>query len=95
MSHPYTDLSRCLVDSLATSEPFGASLLVEAKHPALVLEDIEQFVALVQCSQSGIHLGFHTREQSEAAEKAWDKLDFLVFTSHPGCNKDGERQPYL
>ena len=85
----------CLEDSLAGSEPFGASLLMEAKHPALVLEDIEQFLALVQCSQSGILLKFHSREQSMAAEKAWNITDFLVFTSHQGCNKDGERQPYL
>ena len=95
MSCSSTDSFLLLEDSLAGSEPFGASLLVEAKHPALVLEDLEQFVAFVQCSQSGILLGFHSREQSMAAEKAWNTDNFLLFTSHQGCNKDGERQPYL
>ena len=82
-------------ESLEGAEPFGASMLVETKHPALVLEDIDSYLTSIQCSRSGISLGFQSSQQSIAAEKAWNTSDFLVFTSHRGCNKNGERQPYL
>ncbi|KAF4630480.1 hypothetical protein G7Y89_g7655 [Cudoniella acicularis] len=66
------------------------------KLPALVLEDIETSVESVQCSGSTIAVKFSERQTLVEARSKWDKLaEFLIITSHFGCNMEGERSPHL
>jgi hypothetical protein len=64
--------------------------------PALTLEDIEMDVAEIQCRPSSIIVEFINRQTLEAARKSWDTIsEFLIISSHPGCNSDGQRAPHL
>lgn len=66
------------------------------KLPALVLEDIEMVVGGIECTRSSITLQFPDRQTLDAIRPSWDNLGaFFVISSHPGCNADGERAPYL
>lgn len=63
---------------------------------ALTLEDIEENVKEIQCSESSITVQFDYQSTMDHARGAWDSLsEFLIISSHPGCNDDGERAPYL
>lgn len=69
---------------------------VKSKYPTLALEDIEPHVDDIQCSQSTLTLSFGTGQNLEEAKDAWSGVSqFLIITSHIGCNEDGERTPYL
>jgi hypothetical protein len=66
------------------------------KLPALVLEDIEENIEGIRCSDSTITIQFSESSNLEAVRSSWDNLGaFMIVTSHIGCNEDGERQPYL
>jgi hypothetical protein len=66
------------------------------KLPALVLEDIEEDVADIRCSDSTITVEFSESHSLKAVRPSWDNLGpFLIISSHIGCNEDGERKPYL
>ncbi|KAI9697209.1 MAG: hypothetical protein M1836_004773 [Candelina mexicana] len=85
-----------LTESLSTSSPFAAQMKVKSKYPTLALEDIEPHVDGIQCSKSTVTLSFGTDQRLEEAKAAWSGTsDFLVITSHAGCNEDGERMPYV
>ena len=76
--------------------PFSARVRLSANEPTLVLEEIEHYMLDIFCrgSEIEIHfaesgaLGHVHRELSNVGE-------FLLVTSHEGCNADGERTPYL
>ncbi|RDL37181.1 uncharacterized protein BP5553_04614 [Venustampulla echinocandica] len=73
-----------------------AKTATKYKLPALVLEDIEMALDNVQCFASTITVEFSNKQTLAAARESWDHLEqFLIITSHPGCNMDGERTPYL
>ena len=64
--------------------------------PTINLEDIELYVADIQCYSSSIAVEFRDHQTLRLAEKRWDNIpEFFIITSHPGCNKDGERAPHL
>jgi hypothetical protein len=66
------------------------------KLPALALEDIESHLANIECSDSVIVLEFAHELDLTEASREWDGLSkFIVISSHPGCNGDGERAPYM
>jgi hypothetical protein len=66
------------------------------KLPALILEDIEMEVNEIQCSESTIIVEFANQQAVEVARKSWDNIsEFLIISSHAGCNEDGERAPHL
>jgi hypothetical protein len=66
------------------------------KLPALVLEDIEEDVEAIRCSESTIAIQFSEAWNLDAVRSSWDNLGaFIIVASHIGCNEDGERQPYL
>jgi len=83
-------------DSLATNSPFAARLAFSSKLPVLALEDVELHLGNIQCSEAAIEILFESQYHCDKAHKAWEDLgNFLVVTSHPGCNRNGERSPYL
>jgi hypothetical protein len=73
-----------------------AKTFMHLKLPALGLEDIESHVERIECSESAIVIEFVDESVLEQAKGEWDGLDeFIVISSHPGCNGDGERAPYM
>jgi len=66
------------------------------KLPALALEVIETHLENIECADSVIVLDFMDELALKQAKREWDKLPkFIVISSHPGCNEDGERVPYV
>lgn len=66
------------------------------KLPAVTLEDIELNVKNIVCSESTIILQFPSENLLLGAKKEWNNLsEFLVISSHAGCNDQNERAPYL
>jgi hypothetical protein len=66
------------------------------KLPALALEDIESHLENIECLGSTIVLEFADEQVLRQARKEWDGLSkFIVISSHPGCNGDGKRAPYM
>ncbi len=64
--------------------------------PTLDLESIEIHLENIQCSDSAILIEFADDLLLREAKEEWDSLsEFTVITSHPGCNGDGERAPYV
>jgi hypothetical protein len=66
------------------------------KLPALALEVIETHLENIECADSVIVLDFMDELALKQAKREWDRLPkFIVISSHPGCNEDGERAPYV
>lgn len=66
------------------------------KLPALNLEDIESHLENIQCLESVIIIEFADDLVLKQAKETWDGMyKFIVISSHPGCNGDGERAPYV
>jgi len=60
------------------------------------LEDIEHQIDRIECQSSHIQLYFSSADTLEHARKEFASVEkFLLITSHPGCNEDGERDPHL
>lgn len=72
-----------------------AKTAMEYKLPALILEDIETSLEDIQCFDSTISVRFAEAQVFNAAKDLWDISEFLIISSHPGCNQDGERSPHL
>lgn len=66
------------------------------KLPTLALEDFEMDVDEIQCDESMITVQFSSVHTLQESRTGWDSLEeFFIISSHPGCNDDGERLPYL
>jgi hypothetical protein len=73
-----------------------ATTTMSFKLPALALEDIESKLDDIECLDSTIVLRFADEQVLTQARRGWDGLsEFIVVSSHPGCNGDGERAPYM
>jgi len=73
-----------------------ATTSMNFKLPALALEDIESQLDDIECLNSTIVLKFADERVLTRARKGWDGLsEFIVVSSHPSCNGDGERAPYM
>ncbi|TGO19974.1 hypothetical protein BPAE_0325g00010 [Botrytis paeoniae] len=73
-----------------------ASTSMKYKLPAVTLEDIELNVNKILCSKSTIIVEFPSVNLLVEAEKEWKDLsEFLVISSHAGCNVQNARAPYL
>ncbi len=69
---------------------------MEFKTPALLLEDIEHHTGMIDCFDSRIYLYFSSVQAFEHAHEEFNSVsNFLIITSHEGCNEDGERDPHL
>lgn len=90
----YTDSAT--EESLDSSSQFAAQVKIKAKYPTLALEDIESNVEDIQCLKSAISVSFGTGPRLEEAKTAWaGSSEFLIISSHIGCNEDGERTSYV
>ena len=69
---------------------------MKLKTPALLLEDIEHHMEQIVCFPSKIYLYFSSEGALQHARQEFNSVrNFLVITSHEGCNEDGERDPHL
>ncbi|KAL9130521.1 MAG: hypothetical protein Q9175_007004, partial [Cornicularia normoerica] len=83
-------------DTHRSTSQFAASLGMQFKTPALMLEDVEHHIESIGCYSSEIHLSFQSRKELERIHKEFTSVDsFLLVTSHEGCNEDGERNPHM
>ncbi|TGO46438.1 hypothetical protein BCON_0325g00060 [Botryotinia convoluta] len=73
-----------------------ASTSMKYKLPAVTLEDIELNIKNIVCSKSTIIVRFPSANLLVEAENEWKDLsEFLVISSHAGCNDQNARAPYL
>lgn len=81
---------------VGSASQFAARLRMTASRPALALEEIEDQLDGITCYDSYIVLGFIAAETLQLAYEEITKVDqFLIITSHEGCNHDGERDAHL
>lgn len=79
-----------------STSQFAAKVGMNFKIPALMLEDVEHHIESVGCYSSEIHLHFRSAELLKRAHNEFARAkNFLVVTSHRGCNEDGERNPHV
>ncbi|MCJ1305850.1 hypothetical protein MMC08_008667 [Hypocenomyce scalaris] len=75
---------------------FSATIVIVPKLPMIALEEIDSFLESVTCSESTITLRFTREQYRHRAERAWASLtEFFIVTSNTGCNRDGQRAPYM
>lgn len=69
---------------------------MSAKRPALALETLEHHVDQIECSNNRLVLDFVTLEALNEVHRHIDgSTDFLLITSHQGCDLEGERNVRL
>ena len=79
-----------------STSQFAATLGMQFKVPALMLEDVEHHIESIACYSTEIHLRFRSAELLRRAHNELASVDsFLLVTSHQGCNEDGERDPHV
>jgi len=77
------------------SSQFAARVRMSAKLPTVVLEEIEHHIDAIMCFDSSILLQFADFESMDLTYGEFSQTgEFLVITSHEGCNSDGERLAY-
>lgn len=78
-----------------TGSVFASSVRVDSEIPVLVLEDIEQHLSDIQCTDSSIKLSFSSESAAlDARHACHHEKGAYVITSHKGCNTEGERNVY-
>lgn len=91
-----TDVLHVQSNTRASTTHFAAKVSMKFKIPALLLEDIEHHTERIDCFDSRVYLYFNSAEALEHAHEEFRRANnFLLITSHLGCNKDGERNPHL
>ncbi|KAF2807985.1 uncharacterized protein BDZ99DRAFT_500259 [Mytilinidion resinicola] len=74
------------------SSAFVSSVQIKSEAPILVLEDIEQFLSHIRCTESTIELRFDSPKDAEATKHACHHENgAFAVTSHFTCNAEGER----
>lgn len=72
-----------------------SSVQINSHAPILVLEDIEQLLRNVKCTESTIELHFDSPADAEAAKHACHHENgAYTVTSHVTCNEEGERSVF-
>ncbi|KAF3481169.1 uncharacterized protein GIQ15_03928 [Arthroderma uncinatum] len=75
---------------------FVTNLNVGSQHPILLLEDLEDGLHDISCSESGIKLSFDSAEYMEAvSEELMGIGEFVAISSHLDCNEDEQRAPHM
>lgn len=74
----------------------AARLQMSAKKPALALESIEDQIDSIYCTVGEAHLSFATLEALQSLYMHLEhEPEFVLITSHDGCNVKGERGIFL
>ncbi|KIW76187.1 hypothetical protein Z517_10933 [Fonsecaea pedrosoi CBS 271.37] len=74
---------------------FLSSVQFQSDKPVLVLEQMEDFFADIQCSERDITILFHTTAAFQEAKQLWRDLDSAyVVANHANCSDDGQRTTF-
>jgi hypothetical protein len=77
------------------STQFAARVRMSANLPTVVLEEIEHHIDAITCFDSSILLHFADFDSMDLTYGEFSQSgEFLLITSHDGCNSDGERLAY-
>ncbi|KAF3895732.1 hypothetical protein GTR04_3783 [Trichophyton interdigitale] len=69
---------------------------MRSNHPVLPIEDLEDGLVNVTCSEEGIKLTFSTSQYMEQVSKELGSTEvFVAISSHWGCNEEEERAPHM
>ncbi|OGM41199.1 hypothetical protein ABOM_009575 [Aspergillus bombycis] len=75
-----------------TEYVFATTLNVASQHPILALEALDADINDMSCSDSKIQLSIGSATRTEALKQELEAVsDFVVVTSHAGCDLEGER----
>ncbi|QMW35171.1 hypothetical protein F9C07_1849043 [Aspergillus flavus] len=75
-----------------TEYVFTTTLNVASQHPILALEALETDIDDMSCSDSKIQLSIDSPTRARALKQELEAVsDFVVVTSHEGCDLEGER----
>lgn len=75
-----------------TEYVFTTTLNVASQHPILALEALETDIDDMSCSDSTIQLSIDSPTRARALKQELEAVsDFVVVTSHEGCDLEGER----
>ena len=84
-----------LPDETQHNGPFAAQVHFVPKLPTLAIEEVESHLYDVVCTESTVELIFSTQELwEEALVEFTTPSQFMLVTSHAGCNEEGERNIY-
>ncbi|EZF46620.1 hypothetical protein H103_00425 [Trichophyton rubrum CBS 288.86] len=73
-----------------------ATLNMRSNHPVLSIEDLEDGLVDVACTEEGIKLTFSTSQYMEQVSKELGSTEeFVAISSHWGCNAEEERAPHM
>ena len=70
---------------------FGAQVSLQSKLPTLLLEGIEHLLESVDCNGRNMRVAFLSAAYDQAKGVIEEHGEFLVVTSHYGCNDEGSR----
>ena len=75
---------------------FVAKLNVRSQYPILSLEDLEEGLDDVSCSESEIKLSFTSSEYMESVYRELMNItEFIAVSSHLKCNDEDQRAPHM
>lgn len=75
---------------------FFSRVQAQSSKQVLMLEDIEDQLNHLECTGSGIELGFREDSVFADAEKVLSRLEGgYVIASHAGCTDEGSRSVFL
>ncbi|KIW27555.1 uncharacterized protein PV07_07283 [Cladophialophora immunda] len=77
------------------SPAFFSTVRFQSNKPVLVLEQMEDLFADIQCSYQEITIVFRTPTAFHEARQIWSNLESAyVVASHANCSQDGERTTF-
>ncbi|KAL4941615.1 hypothetical protein BDV06DRAFT_212538 [Aspergillus oleicola] len=84
-----------IAEDVEEESVFSTTLDVESQWPILALEDLDANLDRVSCTDSEIQLNFASAAAEERFNAAIEGTpEFIVVTSHEGCDIEGERSAY-
>ncbi|KAL4877458.1 hypothetical protein BJY04DRAFT_230599 [Aspergillus karnatakaensis] len=84
-----------LADEIQDKTVFATTLDVESQQPVLALEDLDDVLDSVRCTESEIQLTFASLAAEEGlVEATQDSPEFIAVTSHDGCDLEGQRSAH-
>ena len=73
----------------------GAQVSLSSGRPSLLLEEIDHLVSEVHCEAESVQLKFEAHHFDRIRQGLQAHPEFLIITSHYGCNDKGSRRPHL
>lgn len=74
---------------------FAATVDVASHWPIFLLEDVDAHMEDVSCSESQIQLVFESMDTMHNVRRQVESIgDFVIVTTHSGCDPEGERSAH-